>query len=145
MAPKIVNFFCFQRLIHLLYVSKEFAEIFTAEPGRTKAVNKFDSESQNQGQNRFRTLVDEGKTWNQAEVEAFEDTRRSCWFRRSCNVFDPEIADSYSNQEALDVLNFDHENHIRKSKGGQEENFKEMLVHSITRVSSKSWRIQRVY
>ena len=54
------------------------------------------------------------------------------------DVFDPEIADSYSNQEALDVLNFDHENHIRKSKGGQEENFKEMLVHSITRVSSKS-------
>ena len=29
------------------------------------------------------------------------------------DVFDPEIADSYSNQEALDVLNFDHENHIR--------------------------------
>ena len=32
-------------------------------------------------------------------------------------------------EAAPDVLNFDHENHIRKSKGGQEENFKEMLVH----------------
>ena len=48
---------------------------------------------------------------------------------QQCCSVKRKLPTANSKQKALDVLNFNHENHICKSKGGQEENFKEVVIH----------------